>query len=89
VYPTEIEQTLDEHPDVIECAVIGMPHPDLGQEVSAVVVLRPGADTTEAELRDYAAERLSYFKVPSKWRITNDLLPRNATGKMVRREITV
>ncbi|GAA3202893.1 hypothetical protein GCM10020255_108480 [Rhodococcus baikonurensis] len=89
VYPTEIEQTLDEHPDVIECAVIGMPHPDLGQEVSAVVVLRPGADITEAELRDYAAERLSYFKVPSKWRITNDLLPRNATGKMVRREITV
>ena len=89
VYPTEIEQTLDEHPDVIECAVIGMPHPDLGQEVSAVVVLRPGAATTEAELRDYAAERLSYFKVPSKWRITSDLLPRNATGKMVRREITV
>ncbi len=54
-----------------------------------MVVLRPGAATTEAELRDYAAERLSYFKVPSKWRITSDLLPRNATGKMVRREITV
>ncbi|MHA4852836.1 steroid-24-oyl-CoA synthetase [Rhodococcus sp. MSC1_016] len=89
VYPTEIEQCLDEHPGVLECAVIGTPHEDLGQEVSAVVVLRPGATTTEAELRDYAAERLSYFKVPTRWRITTDLLPRNATGKMLRRDIAV
>ncbi len=89
VYPTEIEQTLDEHPAVQECAVVGSPHPDLGQEVSAVVVVTPGATVTEEELREFAAERLSYFKVPTKWRITTDLLPRNATGKMVRREIHV
>ncbi|WP_072688102.1 class I adenylate-forming enzyme family protein [Rhodococcus marinonascens] len=89
VYPTEVEQCLDEHPGVLECAVIGTPHEDLGQEVSAVVVLRAGATTTEAELREHAAERLSYFKVPSRWRITTDPLPRNATGKMIRREITV
>ncbi len=69
--------------------MIGTPHEDLGQEVAAVVVLRPGAVTTEAELREYAADRLSYFKVPTRWRITTDLLPRNATGKMVRRDITV
>ncbi len=64
VYPVEIEQCLDEHPDVAECAVIGVDHPDLGQEVAAVVVLRPGATVTEDELRSFAAERLSYFKVP-------------------------
>ncbi|GAB2632218.1 class I adenylate-forming enzyme family protein [Prescottella soli] len=89
VYPTEIEQTLDEHPAVQECAVIGTPHPDLGQEVSAVVVVVPGESVTEEDLREFASERLSYFKVPTKWRITTDLLPRNATGKMVRREIHV
>ncbi|MDH6677004.1 acyl-CoA synthetase (AMP-forming)/AMP-acid ligase II [Rhodococcus sp. LBL1] len=89
VYPTEIEQTLDEHPAVQECAVIGSPHPDLGQEVSAVVVVAEGHTVSEEELREFAAERLSYFKVPTKWRITTDLLPRNATGKMVRREIHI
>ena len=89
VYPTEIEQILDEHPAVQECAVVGSPHPDLGQEVSAVVVVTPGATVTEEELREFASARLSYFKVPTKWRITTDLLPRNATGKMNRREIHV
>lgn len=89
VYPTEIEQTLDEHPAVRECAVIGVPHPDLGQEVAAVVVLAEGASVTAEELREYAAERLSYFKVPTRWRITSDLLPRNATGKTVRREVSI
>ncbi|MGV9733672.1 class I adenylate-forming enzyme family protein [Rhodococcus aetherivorans] len=89
VYPTEIEQTLDEHPAVRECAVIGVPHPDLGQEVAAVVVVAEGAHVTEEELREFAAERLSYFKVPTRWRITSDLLPRNATGKTLRREVGI
>lgn len=89
VYPTEIEQCLDEHPDVLECVVLGTPHEDLGQEVSAVVVVREGATATERELYDFAAERLSYYKVPTRWRITGELLPRNATGKMMRRSITV
>ncbi|WP_027503631.1 class I adenylate-forming enzyme family protein [Rhodococcus sp. UNC363MFTsu5.1] len=87
IYPTEIEQTLDEHPDVVECAVVGAPHPDLGQEVAAVVVLAEGATADEDELRRFAAERLSYFKVPTRWRLTTDPLPRNATGKMARGKI--
>jgi len=87
VYPVEIEQCLDEHPDVVECAVLGVPHADLGQEVAAVVVLRPGASATEDELREHAIERLSYYKVPSHWRITREPLPRNATGKLMRRQI--
>ncbi|MGI5218483.1 class I adenylate-forming enzyme family protein [Nocardia sp. CA-290969] len=89
VYPTEIEDCLDEHPDVTECAVLGVPHADLGQEVAAVVVVAPGAHLTAEQLTEYARERLSYFKVPARWRITTEPLPRNATGKLARREITL
>ena len=87
VYPVEIEQCLDEHPAVAECAVVGVEHPDLGQEVAAVVVMRPDEPVTVAELRAFAAERLAYFKVPSRWRITTAALPRNATGKTLRTRI--
>ncbi|MEU1982261.1 class I adenylate-forming enzyme family protein [Nocardia sp. NPDC019395] len=89
IYPTEIEQCLDEHPAVRECAVIGVAHPDLGQEVGAVVVRKPDATVTDRDLREYAAERLSYFKVPTHWRITTTDLPRNATGKVIRRGLTI
>ncbi|MGW1737896.1 class I adenylate-forming enzyme family protein [Nocardia sp. NPDC001965] len=88
VYPTEIEQCLDEHADVTECAVVGVAHQDLGQEVAAIVVTRPGAVVEEEQLREFAAARLSYFKVPTRWRITTEPLPRNATGKVVRRGLT-
>ncbi|NKY33295.1 acyl--CoA ligase [Nocardia speluncae] len=89
VYPTEIEQVLDEHPAVQECAVVGVRHPDLGQEVAAVVVVGPDTTVTDVELREYAAARLSYFKVPTTWRITTVPLPRTATGKIVRRHLEV
>ena len=81
VYPLEIEQTIDEHPAVLECAVIGIDSADLGQEVAAVVVLRSEGAADEEELRDYVAERLGYFKVPVKWKLSTTPLPRNATGK--------
>ncbi|MFD8451383.1 MULTISPECIES: class I adenylate-forming enzyme family protein [Streptomyces] len=87
IYPAEIETVLVEHPDVAECLVIGTPHPDLGQEVAAVVVLRPGAEVTEEELREYAAKELAYFKVPRRWRLTDESLPRNATGKVIRHSV--
>ncbi|WP_433576342.1 class I adenylate-forming enzyme family protein [Nocardia brasiliensis] len=89
VYPVEIEQCLDEHPAVRECAVVGIPDPDLGQQVAAVVVLENPAATTEAELRAFAAERLAYYKVPARWRLTTTELPRNATGKVVRTGIEI
>ena len=53
VYPREVEEVLHEHPDVVEAAVIGLPHPALGEEVRAVVTLRPHASTTGGELRDF------------------------------------
>ncbi|WP_062999524.1 class I adenylate-forming enzyme family protein [Nocardia mikamii] len=89
IYPVEIEQCLDEHPDVVECAVVGEPHPDLGQQVAAVVVLAEGSTASEADLREFARERLAYFKVPERWRITAEPLPRNITGKLIRAGITV
>ncbi|MGW4477790.1 class I adenylate-forming enzyme family protein [Rhodococcus triatomae] len=88
IYPVEIEQCLDEHTDVVECVVVGEAHEDLGQEVAAIVVVRAGATVSEEELREYAAERLSYFKVPTRWRLTTEPLPRNATGKVSRGQIT-
>jgi acyl-CoA synthetase (AMP-forming)/AMP-acid ligase II len=87
VYPAEVESVLWEHPGVLECAVIGAPHPDLGQEVVAVVVTGAERPVSEVELRAYAGEHLAYFKVPSRWRITTDALPRNATGKVIRRDV--
>ncbi|GAB2868443.1 steroid-24-oyl-CoA synthetase [Nocardioides pacificus] len=84
VYPAEIEGVLVEHPDVEECLVLGVPHPDLGQEVAVVVVPKAGREVDVDALRAYAAEELAYFKVPAHWRVTTDPLPRNATGKVNR-----
>ena len=88
VYPAEVENVLTEHPGVVECAVVGVAHPDLGQEVAAVVVVRDPA-LTEQELRDFLAVELAYYKVPTRWRLTTDALPRNAAGKVRRPELTV
>ncbi|MER7013130.1 class I adenylate-forming enzyme family protein [Saccharopolyspora sp. NPDC000359] len=87
VYPAEVEGVLAEHPGVQECAVLGVPHADLGQEVFAVVVTDPGSKLTEEELRNHAREQLAHYKVPSQWRITHDGLPRNATGKVIRNQV--
>jgi acyl-CoA synthetase (AMP-forming)/AMP-acid ligase II len=87
VYPVEIEQVLDEHPAVAECAVVGIEHPDLGQEVAALVVLAEGRQAGEEELKAYVGERLAYYKIPSQWRISHQPLARNATGKVIRRDL--
>ncbi|WP_280511946.1 class I adenylate-forming enzyme family protein [Nocardia farcinica] len=84
IYPTEVEHCLDEHPAVRECAVLGLPDPDLGQRVGAVVVVEDEAATDPGQLRAFTAERLAYYKVPADWRITTEPLARNATGKVVR-----
>ncbi|NEW44230.1 class I adenylate-forming enzyme family protein [Nocardia cyriacigeorgica] len=89
VYPTEIEQCLDEHPAVRECAVVGVPDDDLGQQVAAVVVVDDTTAITEDALHAYATERLAYYKVPARWRLITTALPRNATGKVVRTGLEV
>jgi acyl-CoA synthetase (AMP-forming)/AMP-acid ligase II len=84
VYPAEVENVLAVHPLVAECAVLGVPHQDLGEDVAAIVVTVPGALVTENELTAFARERLGKYKVPSHWLITTEPLPRNATGKVIR-----
>jgi long-chain acyl-CoA synthetase len=87
VYCAEVEAAFYEHPAVHEVAVFGVPHERLGEEVAAVVMLRDGEDVTEEELLDHVAERLAAFKVPSRLRITEEPLPRNAAGKFLKREL--
>jgi acyl-CoA synthetase (AMP-forming)/AMP-acid ligase II len=83
VYPVEIENRLVEHPDVVDAAVIGVKHEELGQEVKAVLVLRPGAALDERALTAFVAEKLAYYKVPAHWEV-RDELPRNAAGKVLK-----
>jgi acyl-CoA synthetase (AMP-forming)/AMP-acid ligase II len=87
VYPVEIENRLVEHPDVMEAAVIGVPSEDLGQEVKAVLVLRPGAQLDPQSLAAFVAAKLAYYKVPAHWEV-RDELPRNATGKVLKHVLT-
>lgn len=84
IYPTEIENRIDGHPDVHEVAVIGVDHRELGQEVKAVVVPRPGATLEPQQLAQWVAETLATFKVPAHWEITDTPLPRNASGKILK-----
>ena len=84
VYPIEIEHRLEAHPDVREAAIVGIDHPELGQEVKAYVVAMPGATVSAEVLGAWCAEALAYYKVPSHWEIRETLLPRTPTGKIVK-----
>jgi long-chain acyl-CoA synthetase len=84
VYCVEVENVLFDHPDVIDAAVVGVPHKTLGEEVKAVVQLKPGSTATEAEIRAFARERLADFKVPEYVEIRSEPLPRNPAGKVLK-----
>jgi long-chain acyl-CoA synthetase len=87
IYAAEIEATLYEHPDITEAAIIGVPHERLGEEVGAVVRVRDGATVTEDDVRNHVAERLAAFKVPTHVWLVDAELPRNASGKVLKREL--
>ena len=84
VYCVEVEQVLFEHPDVVDAAVVGVPHRELGEEVKAVVQLRAGAGTTADDVRAFCAERLASFKVPAHVEFRDEPLPRNPAGKVLK-----
>jgi len=89
VYPAEVENALDAHPDVRESIVLGVEHPDWGEEVAAVVVLDEGSTTTPEDLSAHVQSLIARYKVPTRWTLTSEALPRNATGKVMRRQVRV
>lgn len=84
VYPGEVEARLEMHPAIAECAVDGVDHRTLGQEVKAFVVLQPGATLDLDEVRAFCGETLSTYKLPNHLEVLDEPLPRNATGKVVK-----
>ncbi|AKJ08537.1 AMP-dependent synthetase [Streptomyces incarnatus] len=88
VYPREVEEVLYTHPAVAEAAVVGVPDPLLGEEVAAVVVLKPGAHATVEEIRDHAKAQVAAYKYPRVVTLT-DALPKGPTGKILKREIVI
>jgi long-chain acyl-CoA synthetase len=88
VYPRELEEVLYEHPAVLEAAVVGVPHDDLGEEVGAAVVLKPDEDVSTDELRAYMKERVAAYKYPRVLWLADEL-PKGPTGKILKREIEV
>jgi long-chain acyl-CoA synthetase len=84
IYCVEIENRLVEHPDVLDAAVIGVPHPTLGEEVKAVVQVADSSRLDAAGLREWVAETLANFKVPAYVEVSTEKLPRNASGKLLK-----
>lgn len=86
IHASDVESVLDEHEDVVEAAVVGIPHPVLGEDVAAVVVLAKDAKADAADLREHCAKRLADYKVPRRIEISDEL-PRNATGKVLKAQL--
>ncbi|WP_104191695.1 long-chain-fatty-acid--CoA ligase [Cryobacterium sp. Y82] len=86
VSPSEVEETLLSHPDITDAAAVGLPSPNGGEDVVAVVVLRPGVELDVFAVREYCRTRLSSYKVPRRI-VEVDDLPRSLLGKVLRREV--
>ncbi|MEL6890122.1 MAG: AMP-binding protein [Actinomycetota bacterium] len=88
VYPAEVESVLTSHPEVTDAAVVGVPHPHTGEAVKAFVVAVPGAEVDEESLIEYTLDHLARYKCPNKVLFVDEL-PRNTSGKLLRRELVV
>jgi long-chain acyl-CoA synthetase len=87
VFCPEVEAALEGHPGVLEAAVFGLPDEEFGEIVGAVVRRLPTVELGEDELRSYLGERLAYYKVPARMAITEQELPKKASGKVLKREL--
>ena len=86
VYPREVEEVLYTRPEIQECAVIGLPDPEWGERVTALIILQPGEPFDKDTLNAYMKSRLSAFKVPKDYLTVNDF-PRSPAGKILKREL--
>lgn len=86
VYSIEVEDVLYTHPDIQECAVIGLPDDVWGERVTACIIAQPGRSIDEQELKAYLKSHLSPFKVPKEYRVIENF-PRTAAGKLLKREL--
>lgn len=87
VYCAEVESVIFDHDAVGECAVFGVPDDRLGEEVGVAVVVKPGVKVTADELRQHCAKRLAKYKIPRYIWLRDELLPRNANGKFLKRQL--
>jgi long-chain acyl-CoA synthetase len=87
IYCAEVEAAIYEHPAVYEAAVYGIPHERLGEELACHVMVKPGTTLEVGELQRFVGERLAGFKVPTTVTIVDEQLPRNASGKILKRQL--
>lgn len=87
IYCVEVEDALYAHPAIMDAAVVGIAHKILGEEVGAVVQIAPGQDVSDAQLKGFVGERLAAFKVPIRIDMQSEPLPRNANGKILKKEL--
>jgi oxalate---CoA ligase len=86
IWPIEIDEALMRHPAVAEAAAFAVPHPRLGEDVAAAVVLKPAMTASTIDLRAYLTDQLASFKIP-RGIIVIDQLPKGLTGKVLRRRL--
>ncbi|PZQ53471.1 MAG: AMP-dependent synthetase, partial [Phenylobacterium zucineum] len=87
IYCAEVEAALHQHPGVAECSVFGVPDPRLGEEVGVALMLRPGVVASPDELRQHVGALIARHKIPRYIWLRDEPLPRNASGKFLKREL--
>ncbi|HEX4177287.1 MAG TPA: fatty acid--CoA ligase family protein, partial [Rhizomicrobium sp.] len=87
IYCIEVENVLVQHPAVADAALIGLPHPLLGEVPAALIQARSGAWVSEGELQDFVSARLAAFKVPVRVQVSQTPLPRNEGGKLMKQDL--
>ena len=87
VYSVEVENCVAQHPAVAQCAVIGIPSPQWGEAVHAVVILKPGAEASADDIIAFCKERIAHYKCPRSVDIRDQPLPMSGAGKILKREL--
>ena len=87
VYSAEVENCVAQHPAVAQCAVIGIPDPQWGEAVHAVVMRKPKAEVVESDIIEFCRARLAHYKCPRSVKIQDEMLPLSGAGKILKREL--